>query len=214
MTNTATNPTPFIARAIAAAGLTLGLLLFLTFMRLQGSSDAPLQTLSTLNTAPPVSLPAPPPPPQTTPPPPEVQPKQLPKLQIELESVAPPVKAKLSDDIELQLDRPEFASKTAPVRTRMTFSSSELDSSPRLMNRPSVTFPKSQSRRGITEGKATLEVMITSAGSVQVRRVISSDHEDFTKMARAFATQARFTPPKKDGRAVNALFRWPLILRL
>ena len=52
-----------------------------------------------------------------------------------------------------------------------------------------------------------------SGGIVTVKRVLESPHDDFTTMARSFATRARFTPPKKDGRSVNALFRWPLILR-
>jgi hypothetical protein len=33
-------------------------------------------------------------------------------------------------------------------------------------------------------------------------------------MGESFASRAKFTPPKKDGRPVNALFRWPLILKL
>jgi hypothetical protein len=32
-------------------------------------------------------------------------------------------------------------------------------------------------------------------------------------MARSFATRSRFTVPKKNGRPVTAIYRWPLILR-
>jgi hypothetical protein len=56
-------------------------------------------------------------------------------------------------------------------------------------------------------------VLINSAGKVNVRRVLESSHNDFTAMARTFASNSRFTAPRKNGRAVNALFKWPLVLR-
>ena len=56
--------------------------------------------------------------------------------------------------------------------------------------------------------------MISKTGTVAVQRVLESPHDDFTEMARSFATRSRFTPPKKDGRSVQALFRWPLTLKL
>jgi len=94
------------------------------------------------------------------------------------------------------------------------FASADLDSQPRLVNRPAVIFPAAQREKGVTQAKVVLEVVINSAGIVSVQRVLESPHEDFTAMARNFATKARFTPPKKDGRSVQALFRWPLILKL
>jgi hypothetical protein len=59
-----------------------------------------------------------------------------------------------------------------------------------------------------------LEVLISSAGNVDVRRVLETSHTELTEMGESFAARSKFTPPKKDGRPVNALFRWPLILRL
>lgn len=95
----------------------------------------------------------------------------------------------------------------------MTFSSVDLDTQPRLVNSPSVTYPASQRNAGVTQAKVVLEVLISSGGIVTVKRVLESPHDDFTQMARSFATRARFTPPKKDGRPVTALFKWPLILK-
>ena len=145
------------------------------------------------------------------PPPPEVVP--LPKLEIQIDSVAPPIKASLEHEVDLTMAMPDFAPSVEKARERMLFSSKELDSQPRLLNRPTATFPKSQLDRGVKEGKVTLEVVIGASGNVTVRRVLDSTHPDFTAMARSFATRAKFSPPKKEGRSVSSLFRWPLILK-
>ncbi len=201
-----------LLKIAAAFSLTVGLLLFLVATRLVRNSETPTLTLRSIERIDHVSLPAPPPPPSTeTPPPPP--PPNLPKLNIELDSIAPPVKATQAPELELRLETTEFAPMQDLPMEQMTFASSDLDSQPRLINRPSVTFPATQRNLGVNEGRVILEVMISSAGTVTVKRVLETTHEDFTAMARSFATRARFTPPKKEGRSVNALFKWPLILK-
>ncbi len=202
-----------LLRLTTAAGLTGGLLLFLVAMRIIREDNAPLLTLRSLESVQPVSLPAPPPPPPETTPPPPPPPPDLPRLQIELDSIAPAVKASLERDLDLRLNRTDFTTEQEAPLAQMTFASADLDSQPKLVNKPSVTFPPGQKKAGVTEAKVVLEVQISSGGIVTVKRVLDSPHDDFTAMARSFATRARFTPPKKDGRSVNALFRWPLILR-
>jgi len=202
-----------LLRLATAAGLTGGLLLFLVAMRLARLDTSPTLTLRNLESVRPVSLPAPPPPPPETTPPPPPPPPDLPRLQIELDSIAPAVKASLERDLDLRLDRTQFAPEQDAPLAQMTFASTDLDAQPRLVNKPSVTFPAAQKRAGVNEARVVLEVLISSGGVVTVKRVLESPHDDFTSMARSFATRARFTPPKKDGRPVNALFRWPLILR-
>lgn len=202
-----------LLRPFAAAGLTAALLLFLVGMRLARHREAPLLTLRTMESIQPASLPAPPPPPPETTPPPPPPPPDLPRLDIELDSLAPAVKATLERKPDLRLQLADFAPAQEAPLAAMTFTSADLDSQPRLVNRPTVTFPESQKRLGVTEARVVLEVLISAAGTVTVRRVLESPHDDFSAMARSFATRARFTPPKKDGRSVNALFRWPLVLR-
>lgn len=212
MTNKRTIAAGDLLKVAVAGTLTAGLLLFLVATRLTRTTDAPLLTIRSLDSVNPVSLPAPPPPPaaETPPPPP---PPELPKLDIELDSVAPPVKATLVRDLDLRLNLSDFAPMEDTPLAQMTFSATDLDSQPKLVNRPTVTFPSAQKEQGVTQAKVILEVMISSAGTVAVQRVLESPHDDFTAMARSFATRSRFTPPKKDGRPVNALFRWPLILK-
>ena len=107
---------------------------------------------------------------------------------------------------------PKPQAKPAPVM-RSTYDAGELDARPHLVNRPSASYPRSQLRAGVKEGRVLLEVSISTSGRVSVRRVISSTNSDFSAMARQFASRARFSVPKKNGRAVTAIYRWPLILR-
>lgn len=192
--------------------LTVVLVVFIAALRLGRQHDAPLLTLHALETAPPVSLPAPPPPPPETPPPPPSRP-DLPTLELTLDPVAPPLEATLARDPELRLELSDFAPRDHSPLADMLFASQDLDSQPRLLNQPHAPFPQSQARQGVTEGRVVLEVLISAAGKVTVRRVLEASHPDFVEPARRFAVAAAFTAPQKDGRPVNALFRWPLILR-
>ncbi len=213
MTSTNSNRFSFIIRVGLAFLITIGLLAFLAGTRLARNITAPTLSLRGINSAPSVALPAPPPPSELEePPPPEIVP-DLPKLEIDFDSLAPPINANPNRNLDLQLNTNAFAKQNEDMRQSMTFAASDLDSQPRLITRPRVRYPSSQIARGVTQGEVTLEVLITSQGRVVIRRVIDSTHPDFTEMARRFATGSRFTPPQLDGRPVNALFKWPLILR-
>ena len=204
----------FIVRIGLAALITVGLLAFLAGARLTANkSHAPTLSLRMMDTTDQISLPEPPPPAELEePPPPEPMP-DLPRLDIEFDSVAPPIKASPHREVDLQLSTTNFAKQTQDMRQNITFAASDLDSQPRLITRPSVRYPTTQKARGVMQGKVTLEVLITAQGRVKIRRILDSSHTEFTEMARKFAAGSRFTPPKLDGRPVNALFKWPLILR-
>ena len=89
----------------------------------------------------------------------------------------------------------------------------DLDLMPRLLNRPSTRYPSALLKRGIPSGKVVLEVTISTIGEVKVNNVLSSTHPELTKMATTFASRARFSIPKKDGKPVEAIFRWPMTLQ-
>lgn len=208
------SPFRIIIRAFFAVVLTAGLLVFLAGLRLAQQPVRPELTIRTLESVDPVSLPAPPPPPPAEKEPPPPPPKEaLPRLELALDPVAPPIKARIDQDFDLRLPSADFARRVQSPRAQMTFFSHELDNRPKLINRPAMFFPKSLSDRGVTEGKVTLEVLITSSGNVRVRRTLDSTHAELVEVARSFATESRFSVPNKDGRNVNVLFRWPLLLR-
>jgi len=187
-----------------------------------------------------VSEMAPPPPPplevqEETPPPPP--PPPLPKLELQIESVAPPLVATLDSDIVLTMRTADFELESnpkvipsplavkapkpvklspAPItrpKVQGLVSVGDLDSRPRLLNRPSTRYPTALLRRGVRSGTVILEVGISMSGRVNVRKVISSSHPELTKMATSFASRARFSVPRKDGEPVNAIYRWPMTLQ-
>ena len=228
------NRAGILIRFGGAIGLTVMLLVFLTAMKLLNANRIAEQALRPVESLEEIASPPPPPPPllkRQQPPPPPM--KLLPKLELQLENVSPPILADLSPDINLSMLTPEFETEAqlqpidtalqqpaaltpGPPRTIPTassYSAGELDSRPRLLNNPSPGYPRSLLRRGIREGKVVLEVAISTTGKVTIKRVISSSDPEFTRMARSFATRSRFTVPKKNGRPVTAIYRWPLILR-
>lgn len=209
MTSHLPSPVSLLLRFALAAVLTVGLILFLVATKAVRSSTDNSLSITSMETINPVSLPAPPPPPPAEPPPPPQNP-ELPKLDIQLDSIAPPIKANPDRDVEMRMEFTEFAPQKEAPREQMMFSLKDLDSKPQLVNRPTVTYPKSQAKRGITKAEVVLEVVISPAGKARVVRIIDTPHPDFTELAYSFMNRARFTSPKKDGRAVQSNFEIPL----
>jgi len=219
---------------LGALLLTALLLVFLVATRLL-MGDHPvmeIRSMEVLEIAAPTPPPPPPDPLEEPPPPP---PNHLPKLELQLDRIAPPLKATLdrAPDLtmqtamfELEVDPPKAPPKPTPKPVskprppapkpqpvRSTYSAGELDSMPRLLNSPSASYPSSLSRQGIKEGRVVLEIEISTSGRVSVRRVIRSSHSEFTSMATSIASRARFSTPTKNGTPVKAVYQWPLVLR-
>lgn len=206
-----------IAGFVIALGLTALLLVFLVVSRLARTEEE-VMTLRNVTSIDSVSASAAPPPPVTSssPPPPSAPSlaTELPKLDLSVDSEAPPIQAVMADRlVNLTMKPAAFSSEFQPSKGATLYSAAQLDTQPRLLNRPQVSFPPSQSRIGVREGRVTLEVMINTSGKVMVRRIVSASHADFAVMAKQFANQSRFSPPRKDNRIVNAVFNWPLVLR-
>ena len=226
-----------MGRLVGAVFLVILLISFLLMMRLLDAKRIPDRTIRTMET---VSEMAPPPPPtlevqEETPPPPP--PPPLPKLELQIESVAPPLVATLDSNIDLTMRTADFELESnpkviplplavkapkpakpspAPItrpKVQGLVSVGDLDSRPRLLNRPSTRYPTALLRRGVRSGTVILEVGISMRGRVNVRKVISSSHPELTKMATSFASRARFSVPRKDGEPVNAIYRWPMTLQ-
>lgn len=92
-------------------------------------------------------------------------------------------------------------------------SSVAVDVKPYLIERPPVEYPLSQILAGVESAKVLLRVKIDSKGKATVLEVVESPHEDFTRMALAFAEGCRFTPALKEKRPVAVQVKWPLLLR-
>lgn len=108
---------------------------------------------------------------------------------------------------------PKPTPKPPKPPAQSTYNLSNLDSVPRLIRHGKATFPAALARRGVTEGRVVLEVELSTAGTVTVRRVISSTHRELIDPAQRVARASRYTAPKKNGLAVKAIMRWPITIK-
>lgn len=173
----------------------------------------------------------PPPPPPPEEPPPEMQPPPppaltqisavpdptrvpVPKAELPM-ALETPVEDFFADLAPAPLPTPPKPTPRPPVRPPAPpshYDANQLDGVPRLLSHGSTTFPSSLARRGVRQGTVVLEVEIATNGSVRVRRVVSSTHQELVAAARRVAAGARFTSPKYRGKTVKALMRWPITI--
>ena len=201
-------------RYLVSGLATLVLLGFLSFSRwLDSKRELPDTSIRLLSGIDAVEVQTPPPPPPSEPPPPPPKTPPLPRLDIQINSPAPPIKATTDPTVRPSITMASFSTDQPQERQRMTFSLKELDGQPRLLNRLHSNFPESLRERGIHEGRVSLDVKIMPNGQVDVLRVIESSEPEFAAIATDLAARARFSPPQKDGRPVAARFKWPLVIR-
>jgi len=83
------------------------------------------------------------------------------------------------------------------------YSLNELDSTPKVIKKGSFRWPRSV--RG-NQASIKMKLKITKTGDVEVLQIISSDLEALNKTAIRVATQTKFTPPRKNGKIVEATY--------
>lgn len=161
--------------------------------------------------------PAPPPPVEETPPPPPE-----PELA-DLPDEPPPVEIRPLDlqlspgkgeAIAMGAPAPVFAADrdfVADVERLFTFD--DLPEAPRLLNVPDFQFPPQLVRRGVTEGRVTVEIDILPDGTARLARILSSTHRELEPVAERIVARARFSEPMVEGHAHTVRGRFPLILQ-
>jgi protein TonB len=104
-------------RVIGAVALTALLVVFMVAARLFDSNSQPDREIRKLETIEEVAMPAPPPPPPIEPdqPPPPPPPPTLPRLEIQLENIAPPVTATLDRRVDLTMETVDFSLEIDPI---------------------------------------------------------------------------------------------------
>ncbi|MFT2092444.1 energy transducer TonB [Paraglaciecola sp. 2405UD69-4] len=88
-----------------------------------------------------------------------------------------------------------------------------LDNLPQLLTPLRVTFPKSLTRRGITQALVKLDVMIDETGQVNLMAVTSNPYPELETELRKLARKSRFTAPQKDNQPTRARFIWPINIK-
>lgn len=95
---------------------------------------------------------------------------------------------------------------------QQVFQFSDLESTPSMIASPRFDYPQSLIRRGIRKGTVELLIRIDKKGNASVLQVVSSPHDDLTRVARRLVGRSRFTIPKIDGLPVVVDGNLPLTL--
>lgn len=137
-------------------------------------------------------------------------PPPMPTLEMLELSLNPGLGGDLSLDSSIDFD---IATETVEELSQL-FGFDELDQIPKLVRqgRPkmqqSAEFQRLMRRQG--DKKVVLEVTLNEQGVVHVQNVQSATHEALIPAARQAAEGSRFSPPKRNGKAVRARYTWPL----
>jgi len=87
--------------------------------------------------------------------------------------------------------------------TKSQYNIGELDSAPKLVRTGRFSWPRSAQG---TEGKVVMKLKITKSGKVEVISVLSSSNSSLNSSAMKVAKGTRFTPPRKHGQVVEAIY--------
>ena len=95
---------------------------------------------------------------------------------------------------------------------QQVFQFSDLESIPSMIASPRFDYPQSLIRRGIRKGTVDLLIRIDKKGNANVLQVLSSPHNELTRVAKRLVERSRFTTPKIDGVPVTVDGNLPLTL--
>ncbi len=102
--------------------------------------------------------------------------------------------------------------KNYQAPTKSQYNVGELDGTPRVLRHGSASFPSSLARKGVSRGTVVFKISISASGAASVLSVVSSTHPELIESARRVASGARFTPPIHNGKPVNAIMNWPIVI--
>jgi outer membrane biosynthesis protein TonB len=172
-----------------------------------------------------VTLPPPPPPPES-----QVQPVQqaltLPRLSstpqtnssitLKTAPLDSPIQLEFNPMVQLntstQFDMDLETEVGAALKTDFKFE--DMDQAPQLIHHGNFRFkfPSDLQRRGVTQGKVELLVVIDPQGRARVLEVVSASYRQLIPIAKKMVAMARYSPPQVNGKAVNVTGVWPVIL--
>lgn len=93
------------------------------------------------------------------------------------------------------------------------FTFADLESAPRIINNPSIVYPRELIRSGIREGRVLVRIEIDTKGRARVLEIISATEPRLIPAAKEVIRKARFTAPKVGGVPQKVHGEWPIILR-
>ena len=107
----------------------------------------------------------------------------------------------------------DFDLAPGEIEGDFVFKLHELDRVPGILKRGRLRYPSALLRRNL-EGKTRLLVVIDERGSVKVRKVIESTHEEFVEPSIKAAEESIYEPPMRNGERVKVQFYLPLEFKI
>lgn len=87
----------------------------------------------------------------------------------------------------------------------------DLDQIPRLVSTNRISFPQELRRKGVTRVETKVEIIIDQTGQAFVRKIVDPVYPEMTDVIRKAINDSKFTIPKKDGKAVQAIYLYTLV---
>jgi protein TonB len=198
--------------------LVMSLLVFLAIpvtQHLGNPRSDVIEFRETLTITPPAPTLLPPPPEQVQPREPEPKPEFKEQLQdFSLNQLELSLQPSIGGALKMGIASAGFATEVdALSEIQKLFTFADLQSSPRVINSPSIVYPRELIRSGIREGQVLVEIEIDIKGRARVLKIISASDPRFIPAAKEVIRKARFTPPKVGGVPQKVYGEWPIILR-
>ncbi len=87
----------------------------------------------------------------------------------------------------------------------------ELDQIPRLVSTNRISFPQELRRKGVSRVETKVEIIIDQSGQAFVKKIVDPVYPEMTDVIRKAINDSKFTIPKKDGKAVQAIYLYTLV---
>ncbi|TMO67801.1 hypothetical protein [Pseudoalteromonas aurantia] len=110
-----------------------------------------------------------------------------------------------------RLEKPDFAMDSLKIQQRMTFDMplmavENLDKIPQVVSQEYFPPPQSIRKQGLKRVSTLVELIINTQGKPFIKKIVDPVHPDMVSAIRRWVEKAKFTIPKKDGRAVQAIY--------
>ena len=109
------------------------------------------------------------------------------------------------------LELPNFAMDAKVIQERLALdvpllAVEKLDRVPQVVRQKYFPPPKSVRQKGVKRIKTQVELIIDQSGKPYIKRIVDPVYPEMEEVIRAWVSHAIFSKPKKDGRAVQAIY--------
>lgn len=109
------------------------------------------------------------------------------------------------------LELPNFTIDAKMIQERLALDMpllavEKLDRVPQVVRQKYFPPPKSVRQKGVKRIKTQVELIIDQSGKPYIKRIVDPVYPEMEEVIRAWVSHAIFSKPKKDGRAVQAIY--------